>query len=307
MYSNFVTKSSLLLALATRFRLGGLLCRGFGRLLRGLGLRFGLCLALGRLGLGMFGVLGRGRRGGDRLRLGLGPCGLGRLCPVGEDFGHADEREFLPVAAFPARILPAALLEGDDLRPASLLEDFGGDRGAGNGWLAQADAVAAHHQDLAELYDLAGRALDLVDLDHVLGGDAVLLAAGSDDCEHRSRPRVRCRRSDQSGPASFSRLWALRANRPDTGWGTRRLPHPFSPKAWSALKNARRPEPTCAGCLWRPGPKLSRKWAFRRLVRSERCQTFAPTGPFAHIKRQQRASHERARQPSLRQDERPRQ
>src|SRR5262249_40129587 len=112
-------------------------------------------------------------------------------------------------AGFPARILPAALLEGDDLRPASLLEDFGGDRGTGNGWLTQGDAVAAHHQDLTELHDLPGRALDLVNLDHVLGGDAVLLAAGSDDCEHRSRPRVRCRRSDQSGPASFSRLWAL--------------------------------------------------------------------------------------------------
>src|SRR5262249_10352127 len=67
------------------------------------------------------------------------------------------------------------------------------------------------HQDLAELHDLAGRALDLVDPDHVLGGDAVLLAAGSDDCEHGSRPGVRCRRSDRRTPACFSRLWALRA------------------------------------------------------------------------------------------------
>src|SRR5262245_48297641 len=100
MSSNFVTKSSLLLALAARFRLGGLLRRRFGRLLRGLGLRLGLCLALGRPGLGMFGVLSRGGCGGDRLRLGLGPCGLGRLCPVGEDFGHAHERKFLPVPRF---------------------------------------------------------------------------------------------------------------------------------------------------------------------------------------------------------------
>src|SRR5215471_20257283 len=211
MYSNFVTKSSLLLALAARFRLIGFLRRGFGRLLCRLGLRFGACLALGRLGLGRFGLLGRGRRRGDGLWFGLGPCGLGRLCPVGEDFGHAHEREFLPVAPFPARILPAALLEGDDLRPASLLEDFGGDRGAGNGWLTQGDVVAAHQELAALLDDLAGSTLDLVDLEHVLGGDAVLFAAGSDDCEHRSRPRVRCRRSDQSGPASFSRLWALRA------------------------------------------------------------------------------------------------
>src|SRR5262249_61633718 len=99
----------------------------------------------------------------------------------------------------------------DDLGPRSLFEDFAGDRGAGIGWLAQVDVVAAHHQALAELHDLAGRTLDLVDLEHVLGGHAILFPAGSDDCEHRSRPRVRCRRSDQSGPASFSRLWALRA------------------------------------------------------------------------------------------------
>src|SRR5262249_43581331 len=111
----------------------------------------------------------------------------------------------------PARILPAALREGDDLRPTSLLEDFGGDRGAGNGWLTQGDVVAAHHQDLAELHDLAGRTLDLVDLEHVLCGDAVLFAAAPDDCEHRSRPRVRCRRSVQSVPASLRRLWACRA------------------------------------------------------------------------------------------------
>ena len=38
---------------------------------------------------------------------------------------------------------------------------------------------------LAELDDLARVAPDLVDLDHVLGSHAVLLTAGSDDCEHR--------------------------------------------------------------------------------------------------------------------------
>ena len=62
-----MTKSSLLLALAARFRLVGFLRRRFGRLLRGLGLRLGLCLALGRLGLRGFGFLGSGRRLADRL------------------------------------------------------------------------------------------------------------------------------------------------------------------------------------------------------------------------------------------------
>src|SRR5262249_40195175 len=68
--------------------------------------------------------------------------------------------------------------------PASLLQDFGGDRGAGNGRLTKRDVVAADHQYLTELHDLAGAALDFVDPDHFLGSHAVLFAAGSYDCEH---------------------------------------------------------------------------------------------------------------------------
>src|SRR5262249_49000057 len=84
-------------------------------------------------------------------------------------------------------------------------------------WGAERDVVAAQYQHLAELDDLAGIALDLVDLEHILGGNAVLLAAGSDDCEHRSRPRVRPRCSDWSGPASFARLWVKTPVRPGAG------------------------------------------------------------------------------------------
>src|SRR5712691_409622 len=115
------------------------------------------------------------------------------------------------LAALAPRILAASLLEGDDLRPAPLLQDLGGDRGAGNRRRAERDVVAAHHQDFAELDDLAGVGLDLVDLDDVLGGNAVLLAAGSDDCEHRSSLRVRSRCPDRPGPAFCSRMWALTA------------------------------------------------------------------------------------------------
>jgi len=68
--------------------------------------------------------------------------------------------------------------------------------------LAERDIVAADQQDLAELDDLARLSRDLLDLDHIFGGNPVLLAAGSDDCEHRSRPRVRFRYSAQAGPAS---------------------------------------------------------------------------------------------------------
>ena len=42
------------------------------------------------------------------------------------------------------------------------------------------------HQHFAELNDLAGLAGDLLDLDLVVGGNAILLAAGFDDCEHFS-------------------------------------------------------------------------------------------------------------------------
>src|SRR5712692_5173573 len=129
---------------------------------------------------------GSGRLGGS----GSGAGGPGRLCAVGQDLGHAQQGEFLPVAALAARILAASLLEGDDLRPAPLLQDLGGDRGAGNRRRAERDVV---------------------DLDDVLSGNAVLLAAGSDDCEHRSSLRVRSRCPDRPGPAFCSRMWALTA------------------------------------------------------------------------------------------------
>ncbi len=45
-------------------------------------------------------------------------------------------------------------------------------------------AIAADDQDLAELDDLTGFALDLVDPEHILGGHPVLLAACFEDREH---------------------------------------------------------------------------------------------------------------------------
>ncbi len=45
-------------------------------------------------------------------------------------------------------------------------------------------AVAADDQNLAEFDDFTGFALDLVDLEHILGGNPVLLATGFEDREH---------------------------------------------------------------------------------------------------------------------------
>ena len=62
-----------------------------------------------RDGLGLLGL-----RRGFGLRLGL-PA-------LGEDLGDADHRELLAMAALAARVLAAALLEGDDRLAAALLD-----------------------------------------------------------------------------------------------------------------------------------------------------------------------------------------
>src|SRR5262245_63523648 len=108
------------------------------------------------------------------------------------------------MATLSARVLAAALLEGDHLGPAALLDHLGGHRGALDRRGPDRGRIAAHHQHLAELDDLARLAFDLLDLQEVLGGDAVLLPAGLDDCEHRSCPscsNTRC--SVGYGLASF--------------------------------------------------------------------------------------------------------
>src|SRR5262249_28965274 len=96
--------------------------------------------------------------------------------------------------ALAPRVLAPALLERDHLGAAGLLDHLAGDRGTRDRGRADRNVVAAHDKHLAKLDEVAGRALDLVDRDHILLGDPVLLAAGLDDCEHRSFPRVRYRR-----------------------------------------------------------------------------------------------------------------
>jgi hypothetical protein len=133
---------------------------------------------LGGLGLGslVLGLLLRRRLGG-----GL----LGRLGAVEQDLGDAHRGQKLPVAALAARILAAALLEGDDLGATALFHDFDGNRCAVDKRGADRHLLAfAAGQHFAELHDLADFAGDPVDLQNVLGGNAVLLASGLDDCEH---------------------------------------------------------------------------------------------------------------------------
>src|SRR4051812_2033820 len=101
--------------------------------------------------------------------------------------------------ALAARILPAALLERDDLRPAALLHHLGRDRGAFHRRGPEGDDVATNHQNLTKLDGLTRLARDLLNLQQVLGGDAILLATGLDDCEHLCVLVFESRRSEKSG------------------------------------------------------------------------------------------------------------
>src|SRR5215469_11354778 len=95
-----------------------------------------------------------------------------------------------------ARVFAPPLLERDDFGFAGLLKNFGRHGGAGNGRRAERKVVAAHHQDLAKLDDLAGLALYFTDFDHILGGYSILLAARFEDREHLSssaKPRPKPR------------------------------------------------------------------------------------------------------------------
>src|SRR5256885_13437457 len=136
------------------------------------------------------GLLSFGRHlGGPALA--LGRCRLGGLGAAGEDLGDLYQGIFLAMPALPTRVLAAPLLEGDHLGTAALLDHRCSNGSPDDRRGAKRDGVAAHHQHLVELDDLAGLAVDLLDLELVVGGDAVLLPAGLDDCEHRSVPRVR--------------------------------------------------------------------------------------------------------------------
>src|SRR5438128_4264690 len=101
-------------------------------------------------------------------------------------------------------MLAPALLERDYLRAALVLQHFGRDRGAGHRRRAQHRRVASDQKHLAQLDDGADIAGDLAYLKHIIRNDAVLPAAGFDDCEHRFNPSCSIPASDRSWPAFWS-------------------------------------------------------------------------------------------------------
>src|SRR5882757_9110582 len=130
------------------------------------------------------------------LRL-LRPRALGRLGVVGQNLGDSQHRDLVAIAALAARVLAATLLERDDLRPTLVLQHLGRHGSAGHGGRAERRRIAAEHQYFAKLHDRTDFAFDLAYLEHIIRDDAVLPAAGFDDCEHRLIPSCSIPASDQ--------------------------------------------------------------------------------------------------------------
>jgi hypothetical protein len=104
------------------------------------------------------------------------------------------------VAVAAVVVLAAVLFDDEDGVLHLGAEEFGGNRSARDERQAnsQVGTFATHHQHLVEGHDIAFGGIELFDLDRIVGGNFVLLAAGLDDCEHISAgafPRIPCCRA----------------------------------------------------------------------------------------------------------------
>jgi hypothetical protein len=90
------------------------------------------------------------------------------------------------MAALALRILAATLLERDDFGATRLSDDFADDLCSSDQWGAELDIVSVgEHQHVGESDFLAGFAGKRHNYNFFIGDNAILLAAGFDDCEHR--------------------------------------------------------------------------------------------------------------------------
>src|SRR6185503_1092167 len=139
-----------------------------------------------------------------------------RLLPAG-DAGHLDAGQRLTMTL--ALVVPGLVLELVDpvLRSLGVLDQLAGDGEAGQLGRVGDERVAVDEQHRGQGDGVAGRADQLLDLDHVALGDPVLLAAGLDDRVHGTRTPVSV--VLDGSPRRFlpSTAWpecALRARRP---------------------------------------------------------------------------------------------
>jgi hypothetical protein len=120
-----------------------------------------------------------------RARRGLARLYWGRLGAAGQYLGDPDLRQVLAVAHGAAVMLAPLLLEDLDLVAARLLDEFGRHHGAGNDRGSDLDpGLVDDHEHLVELENVTGLARQPLDLENIVGLDAVLLAARLDDCVH---------------------------------------------------------------------------------------------------------------------------
>ena len=82
-----------------------------------------------------------------------------------------------------------------------MIQHFGRNGSACHRRRAQHRRVTADHQNFTKLHDRADIAGDLAYLEHIIRNDAVLPAAGFDDCEHRFIPSCSIPASESSEPA----------------------------------------------------------------------------------------------------------
>src|SRR6476620_10367171 len=113
-------------------------------------------------------------------------CAMARspACSGDRDVGDAHDRQQLAMTVAAAVVLAPALLENDDLLALGLLQHGAGDRSTGHHGRTHQRVLAADHQPLGK-HDLGPDiTVETLDLDHVVLGDTVLLAAGLDHCVH---------------------------------------------------------------------------------------------------------------------------
>src|SRR5215472_6342052 len=107
------------------------------------------------------------------------------------DLGNPQHGLLLPMPLLAPIIVPPLLLKDDDFGRPGLLDDRSGDRRSGQNWGSRRDlGPVADHQHLAELDHGAWFAGELLDRNHIVLGDLVLLAAGPDYREHHTADMV---------------------------------------------------------------------------------------------------------------------
>src|ERR1051325_7776595 len=118
-------------------------------------------------------------------RLARARAGRSARSALGADLGDLQHGLMLAMTVLAPVILPPLLLEDDDLvGTAGLYKSCAHGRPGEERRAGRDIGAVADQQHLAELDRRARLAVELLDGDHIVLGDRVLLAAGADHCKH---------------------------------------------------------------------------------------------------------------------------